>query len=567
MKEPHTPKIPNPDVHKNPAADRWNPFARARELANRMVRWNSETGTPGEAEFAFRLRDLLLEIPYFHENPEDIVLLESHGDPVTYNLVALVRGTGKRAMALAGHFDTVSIANYHELADLACEPEALRDALLADLRSRQLSDQEARALADLESGDFEVGRGMLDMKSGLAAGIAVLERFANDPDRQGNLILLATPDEERESRGMRSLREALSGLMQKEGLEIEAAINMDVTSDRTDGSAGRAIYAGTIGKLLPFAFTIGLPSHAAYPFEGISAQLIGAEILRAIEGNAELADTGPGDVSPPPICLEARDLREGYEVTTPERFWLCFNWLYHSGSAAERFDRFRAEVEGALVRATDRFRNQSHGFAARTGILQGADIASPLVKTIAELKAQALTSRERQAEFSAFQAGLAKIDNPLTISRACAEWLINSANIKGPSVIIGFAGLHYPPCQLDRQADRDAKFIRAIEAAQLAFAERAGASTTWRPHFQGISDMSFLGQPIAAGGEVIVANTAASRLVDDPDMEPLAFPVVNIGPWGRELHQKLERVYSPYAFDILPRFLAHTVTSFLGKAE
>ena len=29
-------------------------------------------------------------------------------------------------------------------------------------------------------------------------------------------------------------------------------------------------------------------------------------------------------------------------------------------------------------------------------------------------------------------------------------------------------------------------------------------------------------------------------------------PVVNIGPWGRDYHQKWERVHMPYAFDVLP---------------
>lgn len=532
-----------------------------------MVGWKSETGTPGEAEFAGRLRDLLLEIPYFRENPEDIALLESHGEPVNRNVVAIVRGSNKRALSLAGHFDTVSIANYRELAHLACKPVELRDALLADLRSRKLSDQEARALTDLESGDFEPGRGMLDMKSGLAAGIAVLERFASLKDRRGNLILLATPDEERESRGMRALREALPGLMQEKGLVIEASINMDVTSDQTDGSLGRAIYEGTIGKLLPFALVIGHSSHAAYPFEGISAQLIGAEILRAIEGNAGLADTGPGDVSPPPICLEARDLREGYEVTTPEQFWLCFNWLYHSGTAAQRFDRFRAEVEGALTRAAGHFRNQAKAFAAQAGTAPGAGMAAPRVITVAELKPQALRDDRLRAGFSAFEASLANIDNPVAISRQCAGWLVSSARIRGPAVIIGFAGLHYPPSRLDRQSARDARLVRAIDTARTMFAGDPQASVSWRPHFQGISDMSFLGQPAAEGAGIVAANAVASRLADETQAQPLTFPVVNIGPWGRELHQRLERVYAPYAFAVLPRFLAAIAGEFLGTAE
>jgi arginine utilization protein RocB len=343
---------------------------------------------------------------------------------------------------------------------------------------------------------------------------------------------------------------------------------MDVTSDQTDGSAGRAIYAGTIGKLLPFALVIGQSSHAAYPFEGISAQMIGAEILRAIEGNTDLADTGPGDVSPPPICLEARDLREGYEVTTPERFWLSFNWLYHAGSPADRFERFCGEVNEALGRATAQFARQAKAFAAKTGTAPGAALSAPRVITVAELKKRILGTSMLKAEFSAFEESLANVDNPLAIGRACTEWLADAAQIKGPAVIAGFTGLHYPPGQFDRNASQDAEFIRAIETARRVLAKDIETSVRWRPFFQGISDMSFLGQPLQDGALIISENTPAARLIDTPAGQPLEFPVVNIGPWGREYHQRLERVYAPYAFESLPRFLAAIVDEFLvSKAD
>jgi arginine utilization protein RocB len=46
--------------------------------------------------------------------------------------------------------------------------------------------------------------------------------------------------------------------------------------------------------------------------------------------------------------------------------------------------------------------------------------------------------------------------------------------------------------------------------------------------------------------------------VDRAPADALSFPCVNIGPWGREYHQKLERVHAPYAFDVLPD-LVHAV--------
>ncbi len=540
----------------------WSPAPRTRALAERLVRWQSEGGTAGEAAFAGRLRDLLREMPYFQAHPEDVLLLPGYGDPDCTNLVAIVRGSGRRALALAGHYDTVAVDNYRDLAPLACDPPALTEKLLADLRGRSLSPQEALALADLESGDFVPGRGMLDMKSGLAAGIAVLEQFADEPDRRGTLILLATPDEERESRGMRALREALPGLLAERGLDLAAAVNMDVTSDQGDGARGRAVYTGTIGKLLPFAFVLGQPSHAAYPFEGVSAALIGAEILRAVEGNADLADTGAGDVAPPPIALEMKDLRAGYEVTTPDRMWLAFNWLYHSGIAEDRFNRFRALVEAALARATGRFSAQARAYAGLSGAAM-PEAAAPQVLTLAELRERALSDAAAQAEFAAQEAALNDTDNPLALSRALTAWLIDRAGIGGPAVVIGFAGLHYPPSRLDPEAPADAALLRAIRSAEATLAPEA--ALCWRPHFQGISDMSFLGQPARPGDAAVAANTPASRLVDRPGARALAFPVVNIGPWGREFHQRLERVHAPYAFNTLPRLLAHLAAAFLAE--
>lgn len=535
----------------------WDATERTRELAHRLVGWQSETGTPGEAAFAPCLASLLRELPYFRANPAEVVLIDSRGTPMTRSLVAILRGTGDEALALAGHFDTASIANYHELAHLACQPPALTQALIADLASRALSEQEARALADLHSGDFVPGRAMLDMKSGLAAGIAALERFAADPDRQGNLVFIATPDEERESRGMRSLRDALPGLMRATGLRIVGGINLDATSDQGDGALGRAVYAGTIGKLLPFAMVLGQSSHASYPFEGVSAQLIGAEILRGIEGNADLADASATEVTPPPICLEARDLREGYEVTTPERYWLAFNWLYHGLSAREVFERFHAEVEVALDRACGRFSEQAAAFGSMSGANPGAALPAPVVVTVADLRARAfrLGGAEAEAQFARLEAETAALDNPLTLSRRLTAWLVDAAQLSGPAVVLGFAGLHYPATRMDLGRAEDAALRRAVETAQAGFAQDPEAATVWRPIFHGISDMSFFGQPAGDAARVVFENTPAARLIDRPAADALDFPVINIGPWGREFHQRLERVNAAYAFGILPKLL------------
>ena len=63
----------------------WQPFERVKDISYRLVSWPSESGTPGEAAFADKLADLLREIPYFRDHPEDIAVLDSHGAPVAKN--------------------------------------------------------------------------------------------------------------------------------------------------------------------------------------------------------------------------------------------------------------------------------------------------------------------------------------------------------------------------------------------------------------------------------------------------------------------------------------------------
>ncbi len=133
--------------------------------------------------------------------------------------------------------------------------------------------------------------------------------------------------------------------------------------------------------------------------------------------------------------------------------------------------------------------------------------------------------------------------------------------------MVGFAGPHYPTSRLDPATNRGANLIGAILAAEAETCSDSATSLCWRPHFQGISDMSFLGRPAQPNAEVVASNTPADRLIDRPAADALDFPAVNIGPWRREFHQRLERVHAPYAFDVLPRLLIRIATHILAQPE
>jgi arginine utilization protein RocB len=536
-------------------------MSRARQHAYRFVGWPSITGSRGEAEFAQHLAGYLRGLPAFAGKADAVRLIESHGNPPTHNVAALVRGSGRKCIVLAGHFDVVTTDNYRGLKDLAFDPDRLAAALVGELSASQRNERETLALQDLRSGAFVPGRGMHDMKSGLAAGLAAVERFAALPSPEGNLLFVATPDEENRSRGMRSFRDALPALAADWDLDISGGLNLDSSDDFGDGSYGQRMFFGTVGKYSPFAYVVGKGTHAGYPYDGISAHLIGAEILRAIEKNGELADAAFGETAPAPVCLEARDFRQIYDVTTPETAWLSFNWLSHRRSPEELFSQFRELVIAAAGRALGLETSRASAYLGSDQPRKDA-----AVLTVADVLAMA--EGRGGAAFSARHAerieALAREDNPLVISQSLIRSLVDEAGIEGPAVVIGFASLFYPHTHVDEGAP----FRQIVAERSTAVAARHGTTIRAAEFFGGISDMSFFAHRADRNAtRLIAANTLSPDLVDAAPDTALSFPVVNIGPWGRDLHQKLERVAAHYAFEVLPDILFEVARGLLEQKE
>ncbi|MEO6446563.1 MAG: M20/M25/M40 family metallo-hydrolase [Gemmatimonadaceae bacterium] len=544
-----------------------------RDITLHLVGEASVTSTSGEVTFAAVLRDLLACFPYFQRHPQHLRVEPIPNDAMgRANVIALVRGAGRRAVALTGHYDVVSTSNYGDLEPWAVNPTELLPRLIDDLRRNGRTEGDARALRDLESGDFLPGRGALDMKSGLAAGIAVLRRFAEEHDtRQGNLIFVATPDEENRSAGMRAAAPRLAQLAREWKLDIYTAINLDATGDLTDGSQGQVVYMGSVGKLLISLFVAGRDTHAGYPFDGINANYLAAQVTSAIECNAELADTAEGEAAPPPTTMKQMDLKVDYDVTTPAAAWACYNLLTHRTSAEQALTKVRNTVQAALREGISRLSVQAQRYAERQGQASAFVGAEPVVMTLAELRAAALQrgGEEARIALEVLCERLAQepaLDLP-SFSRIVTEHLWRASGLTGPAAVLGFASLPYPSVHLDSHVDAD-RHVRDIVRDTLAtLRDDLGVSLGTREFFQGISDMSFLGGANAGEVAFIADNTppwgTGIRWPVDGDTTR-GVPTINAGPWGRDFHQRLERVFTPYSFGVLPEVIWRLSARLLG---
>ncbi len=446
--------------------------------------------------------------------------------------------------------DTVPIDDYGPLKHLALEPEHLKSAMLERLRKSAASEAEQRALADLESGDFLPGRGLLDMKAGLAAGLAVCEAFAARPERRGNLLFLAVPDEEATSVGARQLARSLGPLAKQHGLDPVAAINLDSIADDGDGSEGRAVTQGSIGKLLLTAFVVGRPAHACYPFAGVNAGALAGAIAAEVEWGTALADLAPGTPGMPPTLLSLKDSKQHYDVTTPAHVWATWNMLYFRRAPRELLDTFTNLCRGAVAAASERL-----GETARA---RGMASSAPEVDVIdfATLVTRARTADPSLDAVIAETAARAVRDghNLPEQCRLVTDAVWRRSGLGGPLVVTGFGSLPYLPVALGTSAGAR-RLASAVGTARAALGLDTIAETAV---FPGISDMSFLGEANLATVPAIAANTPTwGHGIGWPEQGAVAgVPAVNAGPWGRDYHTPLERMHTGYAFDVLPRFLA-----------
>lgn len=517
---------------------------RARDLAIQMTQWRSVTGSPGECDFPHLVRTLLAQNRYFHLNPAHLRVQPLDDGTARSNLFALVKGSGRKTVVLAGHFDTVPFDDYAELTPYACDPETLLPLIIEKLKR---TGENSLALADLESGDYLPGRGLLDMKAGIAAGIAVLEAFAAQEERVGNILLLATPDEEDRSAGMRAAAAMLPQIARDSDLDIRLVINLDSIADDGDGAFGRSVTMGSIGKLLLTAMVIGREAHACYPFAGINANYLAAELLTEIECAPELAETSSHEIAAPPSALYAKDAKTGYNVTTPARVFVYWNTLQHRRAPAEVLSiatgMAREAMERAMTRLAQRAQNVSPPQPFRDETVQ--------VLSFAELKAEARKADpDFDASFDLLNRELADrqdIDFP-TRARLATEFVWASTKLPGPAVILGFGSLPYPAVSLSDEALAERLMTVIAEAAV-----EKGTTVSRLGYFPGISDMSFLGE---ASGDLSVAEANTPIWGQSFALAPSpGYPAINIGPWGRDYHHWLERLNAPHAFDVLPHLV------------
>lgn len=538
--------------------------ARALELTKRLVRVGSCSRTPEERAFASLLLTVLEEVGGG--------ALEIGAHPVPHDPWersvpwALLPGRGSEAVVLLSHYDTVDVAEYGALRECATDPDELHRRMSAAAAQYDPLTRAHLARPD----EWLFGRGAADMKSGIAAHLVVLEqlcaRVRAGDGLPGSVLFVCTPDEENESAGVLAAVELLARLERERGIEIVGAINNDYISARFAGDEQQLVYTGTVGKLLPSVYVRGVETHAGEPYEGLDANLLAAEIVRALSMRADLADADGEEVAPPPVTLKATDFKDRYDVQIPFDAYLYVNFLTFTCSPGEVLRRVAGVVDGALGDVVSRLDAERSAWHERAGLPPPTPARPPRTLSCAELLAEA----QRVSRTDAVSARLTGLNaelhgagmEPRERSARLVRELWDLAGLAGPAAVVYFSPPYYPHVS----GSGDSVFLRAARAVA---AEHGAGVRRLYPY---ISDGSYLSADGTGRLDALTENMPLWRDAPDPAgyslpleaIRALSVDVVNIGVWGFGAHKREERVYIPYSCGAVPEMILETVLRALG---
>jgi len=529
-----------------------------------LVACPSLCGTSDENTAVDYMQQVFEGMPYFQENPKNLLVHEIPGDRLkrTY-LTAFYQSPHSTAdtVVLTGHHDVVEVDCYGILKDLAFDAKKLT----SQIHKLSLNDQ---AKADLASGDYLFGRGILDMKYGLALFIELMRDYSGEGFPL-NILFLSVPGEETNSEGM---LEALKFLAKKqeEGLNYVGLI-LGEPSSRGNDKEPKAVELGASGKMNLLYFCVGVVSHVNEAFNGLNVSSLLAAIQSRMELNLDFCESSHGQRTIPPSSLKMSDLKKRYSVTTPLYGAAYYNIEILENSFNHILGLAKDLAQEAIQEVMDRYHRTVQSYSGNGKRDLVAVDTTPVVMTYQQLflrtKAATVNLEEKMNE--AVKAWREEGMDNQSQAIALVELLCDLDPDKSPRVVIGIIPPYYPARYPDVERNDYKKFFGAMQE-MIQAAQKHYHLDIEQQAYCGVSDFSFIEAGDVEGMEVAMENLIGRDLVYGFPMEALLslhIPGVVFGSCGREIHQAGERIYLPYCLDIHPDLTRKFLNALVKKLK
>ncbi|SMP49093.1 M20/M25/M40 family metallo-hydrolase [Anoxynatronum buryatiense] len=541
---------------------------RLEALFYNLVATPGISGTTQENTTSETIMAHFESVPYFQKHTQYLRAFPIEGDAFHRKVVtALVKGksASNRTIVMIGHTDVVDASDYGKNQDVAFHPQEL----MKRINPESLSPDARR---DYESGEWIFGRGVMDMRCGVAVAMAMIEAAADNLDTlEGNLLFVGVPDEENNSLGMISATNNLVTLAETHDLDYMVCIDGEPQFPRYPGDPGKYVYQGTLGKFVLMAYAVGKETHGGDSLTGLNANLIISELTRRIELNMDLADIFEDVVVSPPTSLKQTDTKEHYNVKTPESAYAYYNFLTADQSPKHFFDQVRQLAMEAMQDALQRQKDQTRRYFQMTGSTGSYYDWSPTVLSYSELWQMAVENggqtfeahmdscRKKWKQQPEMDQRILSLEMVQEVHSFCAD--------QHPKIILLYVPPYYPHIKPSTTTPRQAKAAQVVNQVADYAKEVFGETVLVDKFFTGLCDLSFVclqnAEDVISNIQPNMPNWGFSYELPVETIKKLNLPVMNIGPYGKDAHKNTERLHTDYSFRVYPALLSYAIQELL----
>jgi len=510
------------------------------------------------------------KVEYFRNNPDKRGLFDIPGDYL-YRKVpwCLLKGQGNDTIVFIHHYDTVETKDYGLLEPLSRSPYELMEAFKEG--KMELSDE---AKEDLFSDKWLFGRGVSDMKGGGSIQLSLIEEYSKDPNFKGNIVLIAVPDEENLSAGMRGACVLLKSLKEKYGLEFKLMLNSEPHEREKD--LRPTIYDGSIGKIMPVFYVRGKLAHVGQVYSGLNPINLLSEIIRRTELNPNFIEKVGTTTNPAPTWLYHKDRKMVYDVSLPIATCGYMSILPLARSPRSIMEELKEISIESFKKVIDDMNRHYKAYTEIAGIEFEPLPWEPKVKFYSELYNEAVADSGEEFK-KAFKDLMDEVKerfnrNEVTIIESAnmiIEKTLEYIKDKSPMVIIALTPPYYPSTNNLMLGERAKEIEAVIEDIKSYAKNNFNEDYKVENYFTGISDLSYA--MLVSSKDDIDYIEENMLMWGDIYYIPLeiikeiSMPVLNVGPWGKDLHKYTERVNKDDLFYRTPQLLDLVITKLLDK--
>lgn len=532
----------------------------------RLIEIPSVSGTEDEVSAAYKLQELLYEIPYFDEHREHVKLVPIEDDAFGRCIVTAYLEScpdSNRCIILTGHYDVVDVEEFGPLKDQAYDVETITkciDQLPLDADSKK----------DFESGEWLFGRGTADMKYGHALCLELLRHFAEEGGIKGNLLYVAVCGEETNSEGMLRAVPFFNAFAQEKQITYEALLLTEcyMMEDQANDQ-NRYIHFGASGKVMPMFFFVGEATHGGEPFLGMDPNLLAAEVYERLHLNTDFCQSSKGETTPPPVCLKNQDLKTTYSVSTPLYTASYYNIVTVDLDPEETMDKLIHIAEDSFDGALKFVEKRSGEFERSYGTKPVRYPITPCVKTFQQLYSEAKAAYN--GDFEGYIKGLIqewqgeKLELQ-DIAIKAVKRIYELSPEKRPMIIVSIIPPYYPDVYPDKEDDKVKRLLDCVKDVISYAGREYGETLKLKDYYMGISDLCYTGLDEEKDFDKLFENVVGVNqmyALPEKDLKQFRVPGIVLGGYGKDFHKHTERLHKHYNFEVLPDLYDYLIRNLL----